>query len=78
MIYDIVFILQCKVSTTAMDRLGRCFRFVCICACTAVFLCCCSFSVNKDLYKLKNKPIGVLLRSSRDARTLRGTDNPKT
>jgi len=32
------------------DRLGRCFRFVCIFACTAVFLCCYRLSVNKDLY----------------------------
>ena len=31
--------------------LGRCFRFVCIYACTAVFLCCYHISMNKDLYK---------------------------
>jgi len=33
-------------------RLGRCFRFVYIYACIAVFLCCYRFSVNKDLYKV--------------------------
>ena len=32
------------------DGLGRFFRFVSIYACTAVFLCCCRFSLNKDLY----------------------------
>ena len=30
--------------------LGRCFRFVCIYAYAAVFLCATVFSVNKDLY----------------------------
>jgi len=39
-------------SVNYCDRLGRCFRFVCIYACTAAFLCCCRFSVNKDLYIL--------------------------
>ena len=34
-------------SVNYCDRLGRCFRFVCIYACTAVFLCCYRFSVNK-------------------------------
>jgi len=42
-------ILQYKVSFT-YDRFGRCFRFVYIYACIAVFLCCYRFSVNKDLY----------------------------
>jgi len=37
-------------SVNYCDRLGRCFRFVGIYACTAVFLCCWRFSVNKDLY----------------------------
>ena len=32
------------------DRLGRCFRFVHFHACVVVFLCCCRFSVNKNLY----------------------------
>jgi len=27
-----------------------CFRFVCICACIAVFVCCFRLSANKDLY----------------------------
>ena len=40
-LYDSLFILQYKVSTTG--GLGRCFRFVCIYACTAVFLCCYCF-----------------------------------
>jgi len=48
--YDILLILQYQVSTTVIDGLGRCFRFVCIYACAAVFLCCYRFSVNKDLY----------------------------
>jgi len=40
-IYYIMFILQYKLL----------FSFVCIYACTAVFLCCCRFSVKKkDLY----------------------------
>jgi len=43
--------LTCRVSVNYCDGLGRCFRFVCICACTSVFLCCYRFSVNKDLYK---------------------------
>jgi len=48
--YDILLILQYQVSTTVIDGLGRCFRFVCIYAFAAVFLCCYRFSVNKDLY----------------------------
>ena len=32
------------------DRLAPCFRFVYTFACIALFLCCCRFSVNKDLY----------------------------
>ena len=36
---DYVLILQYKVSFS-YDRLGRCFRFVYIYACIAVFLCC--------------------------------------
>jgi len=47
-LFFIMLILQYKVSFT-YDRLGRCFRFVYIYACIAVFLCCCHFSVNKDL-----------------------------
>ena len=38
-------------SVNYCDGLGRCFRFVCIYACAAVFLCAIVFSVNKDLYK---------------------------
>ena len=37
-------------SVNYCDGLGRCFHFVCIYACTAVFLCCYLFSANKDLY----------------------------
>ena len=49
----ISYILQCKVSYCECDRLGRCFCFVCIYACTStvVFFCCWRFSANKDLYK---------------------------
>ena len=39
-----------QYSVTYCDKLGRCFRFVCVYACTAVFLCCCRFSANKDLH----------------------------
>ena len=49
-----MFILQYKVSTT--QNLGRCFRFVCIYDCAAVFLCCFRFSVNKDLYNPNRNP----------------------
>ena len=41
-------ILLYKVSFT-YDGLGRCFRFVYIYACIAVFLCCYRFLVNKDV-----------------------------
>jgi len=38
-------------SVNYCDGLGRCFRFVCIYACAAVFLCCCRIFRNKDSYK---------------------------
>ena len=38
-------------SVNYCDGLGRCFRFVCIYAYGAVFLCATGFSVNKDLYR---------------------------
>jgi len=47
-LFFIMLILQYKVSFT-YDRLGRCFRFVYIYACIAVFLCCYRLSVNKGL-----------------------------
>ena len=47
-LFFIMLILQYKVSFT-YDRLGRCFRFVYIYACIAVFLCRYHFSLNKDL-----------------------------
>jgi len=45
-------ILQYKVPFT-YDRLGPCLRFVYICACIAVFLCCYCFLVNIDLYIIR-------------------------
>ena len=45
----IMCILLYKVPFTH-DRLDRCFRFVYVYACIAVFLCCCRFWVNRDLY----------------------------
>jgi len=39
-----------KCQLVYCDGLGRCFRFVCIYAYAAVFLCAAVFSVNKDLY----------------------------
>ena len=42
------------------DRLGRCFRFVYIYHCIVVFLCCCRFSVNKDLYVMTGELPSVL------------------
>jgi len=46
-------------SVNYCDGLGRCFRFVCIYACAAVFLCCYLFSVNKDLYIVGTRPSKV-------------------
>ena len=47
---DIFFLYTPVRSVNYCDGLGRCFRFVCIYACAAVFLCCYRFSANKDLY----------------------------
>jgi len=48
--YIIYFVYTPVPSVNYCDRLGRCFRFVCIYAGTSVFLCCNRFSANKDLY----------------------------
>jgi len=51
------------------DRLGRCFRFVSIYACVAVFfLCCYRFSANKDLY------IWINIRTARKETALNEAD----
>jgi len=48
---DIYYFVYTSVqSVNYCDGLGLCFPFVCIYACTSVFLCCYRFSVNKDLY----------------------------
>jgi len=48
--YILYYVYTPVQSVNYCDRLGRRFRFVCVYACTAVFLCCYGFSVNKDLY----------------------------
>jgi len=50
-----MFILQYKMSATVTD-LVVVFALFCIYACTAVFLCCCRLSMNKDLYKPQTVP----------------------
>ena len=51
------------------DMPGRCtfccFRFVCIYACTDVFLCCYRFLANKDLYVIAEWLVCWTLRRSR-------------
>jgi len=51
----IVVVLVVYVATSLMNKYEyTCFRFVCIYACAAVFLCCCRFfSVNRDLYNIQ-------------------------
>jgi len=51
MIFCLYSITKCQVLWCG--GLGRFFRFVCIYACTSVFLCCYRFSANKDLCKNK-------------------------
>jgi len=47
-------------SVNYCDGLGRCFRFVCIYACAAVFLCVATvFTVNKDLYVIARAALSI-------------------
>jgi len=49
--------VKCKVSFT-YDIFGRCFRFVYIYACIAVFLCRCRFSASKDfIYSVRRADV---------------------
>jgi len=59
----LITLLQYQVSTSNYyDGLGRCFRFVCVYACAAAFLCCYGFFRRIKIYimlRLWLKVIGL-------------------
>jgi len=66
---DVCLYSSSNSSVNYCDGLSRCFRFVC----TAVFLCCYRFSVNKDLYRCpRGANTGVRWRRRRTQHTDNG------